>query len=376
MINQILDNTFGSIEAINGASLNVSKPTIAELHTEMDEMRSQLKVVNDEKAKLLSQLNSTEDSNTHLTSQNQELHKRLRSLKESLDKALKYQSELDELRTLADSREEESKILEQSAAKNSSRVSELVNENMELQNKLEETMEQLTAATEDLREAKKSHNSTFEKMKDENEKIKEELDQTLALKEEFERRIEELQSEVSNIRESQFFQRGPSSFDNGESEFMSPSYDDPFTRMIEERADGPSAISTPSFKKFMKSTPHVRGSISDEIKILGMKDDNPFCEKSGLHNESAQASVPKTTCETGTQTAYFSPESDDEDSSWNASSIVKRIACVIGFVLVVFTFFGAIEFEDGRKLLPILCLPGFPEPMALLSIRNGAPEVW
>lgn len=375
MINQMMDNTFGSIEAINGASMNASKPSIAELHTEMDEMRLQLKIVNEEKTKLMNQMNSTDDINTQLTSQNQELHKRLRGLKESLDKALKHQSEIDELRNLADSREEESKVLEQTAARNSSRVNELVNENMELQNKLEETMEQLTAATEDLRVTKKFHNNTFEKLKEENEKIQDQLDQTLAMKDEFERRIEELESDLTNMRESQFFHRGPSSFDNGESEFMSPSYDDPFARMIDDRADdGPSAISTPSMKKFIKSTKAVRGSISDEIKVLGMKDETPFCEKSGLQSESA--SLPKNTCEIGTQTAYFRAENSDDEASWNASSLVKRIACVIGFVLVVFTFFGAIEFEDGRKLLPILCLPGFPEPMALLSIRNGAPDVW
>ena len=54
----------------------------------------------EDKTKIANQLNLSEDSNVLLNSQNQDLQNRLKSLKTSLDNALKYQQDMDELKTI------------------------------------------------------------------------------------------------------------------------------------------------------------------------------------------------------------------------------------------------------------------------------------
>ena len=92
--------TFGSIEGINGASFSAKKASIVELQEEIEELKKQTKSMFEDKTKIANQLNLSEDSNVLLNSQNQDLQNRLKSLKTSLDNALKYQQDMDELKTI------------------------------------------------------------------------------------------------------------------------------------------------------------------------------------------------------------------------------------------------------------------------------------
>ena len=44
--------------------------------------------------------------------------------------------------------------------------------------------------------------------------------------------------------------------------------------------------------------------------------------------------------------------------------------------LFLFTFLGAIEFEDGRRLMPIFWSPRFLEPFTFIKIEQVPPGVW
>merc|ERR1712223_519237 len=149
--------TFGSLEGINGASFSAKKASIVELQEEIEELKKQTKSMFEDKTKIANQLNLSEDSNVLLNSQNQDSQNRLKSLKTSLDNALKYQQDMDELKTIAKNKEEELNLVEQNHLKNNSRIVELTNENMELQSKLDETVEQLNGALGEIQSAKKSH---------------------------------------------------------------------------------------------------------------------------------------------------------------------------------------------------------------------------
>ena len=377
----LLDATFGSIEAINGASFSAGKPSIVELQEEIEELKNQIMNLNEERAKMAHQINLTEDSNLQLSSNNQELKQRLNALKISLDKALLHQTEIDELKTLAENKEEEKTIWAQTAAKNNSRVSELMHENIELRNRLDETMDQLSNAMSDLKLAKSFHNSSVEKLKVENEEIKVKLNESMAIKQQLENRIDALKSDLTNARESQYFQRTPSIFETEETDFFSPSFDDdPFamTKLNGCRAEGdenePTANSTPFLKRLSRNV-GVRGSISDEIKVLDMREISPFCEKSFLHNESGVTKT-KETAEAATQTplfkGWFPISSDENDKTFISTSVLVCLTLTV----LAFTFFGAVDLGDGKTLLPILWSPYLPEPVALLSIRSEIPSVW
>merc|ERR1712223_719705 len=245
--------TFGSLEGINGASFSAKKASIVELQEEIEELKKQTKSMFEDKTKIANQLNLSEDSNVLLNSQNQDLQNRLKSLKTSLDNALKYQQDMDELKTIAKNKEEELNLVEQNHLGDNSRIVELTNENMELQSKLDETIEQLNGALGEIQSAKKSHCIAIETLREDNEEMKVKLNETMSVKVELENRIEELKSDLSNVRESQFFQRTPSIFDAGESEFLSPSFDEEAFKRYDDKVQGddgdevdePRANSTP-----------------------------------------------------------------------------------------------------------------------------------
>ena len=72
-----------------------------------------------------------------------------------------------------------------------------------------------------------------ETLKENNEDMKIKLNESLAMKVELENRIEDLKTDLVNVRESQFFQRTPSIFDTSASEFLSPSFDEEaFTKVF------------------------------------------------------------------------------------------------------------------------------------------------
>ena len=378
--------TFGSIEGINGASFSINKASIVELQEEIEELKKQTKSMFDEKTKLTNQLNLSEDGNVQLTTQNQELQNRLKSLKTSLDNALKYHQEIDELKTLAKSKEEELTMIEQNRIKNTSRIEEITNENMELQSRLDETMEQLSNTLSDLHLAKKSHSVAIENLKEDNQEMKSKLNESMAVKVELESRIEELKNDMTNVRESQFFQRTPSIFDMSESEFLSPSFDEEgLTKKIEEKdqegeEEGPAANSTPFLKRLSRCN-GVRGSISDEIKVLGVREMTPFCEKSALHNDSNSVFAKQVeTVECATQTALFDRWNEPTTDLQKPDQILSNIAAMICLAMMTFFFFfGAIELEGGRMLMPIfwkLTSNWLSEPYAFLSITHDPPMVW
>ena len=370
-----LDATFGSIEAINGASFASAKASIVELQEEIQELRAHVQNMTDEKSKVANLLNFSEDKNSQLKDRNSELMKRLEQMKKSLDQALKYQKEVEELQSIALSKEREKDVYQQAVMKNKSRLTEIANENLELQSKLDETMEKLNNAVTELTSIKKAHCLTVERLKEENEEMKSKLNESLVIKVQLEEKIEELKSDVNSMRESQFFQRTPSIFDIGESEFLSPSFDDdPFAGNAknEENVDekGPVAISTPFLKRLSKSS-GMRGSISDEIKVMGVKEMTPFCEKSAFHDDN----IGKTS-ETGTQTPFLMNKDTVEEDDEYSIIFIQRLSVFAVVILTFFTFFGAIELGDGRKLFPISWVDFLPEPVPFLSVKSANPIVW
>jgi len=380
--------TFGSIEGINGASFSAEKASIVELQEEIEELKKQTKSMFEDKTKIANQLNLSEDSNVLLNSQNQDLQNRLKSLKTSLDNALKYQQDMDELKTIAKNKEEELNLVEQNHLKDNSRIVELTNENMELQSKLDETIEQLNGALGEIQSAKKSHCIAIETLREDNEEMKVKLNETMSVKVELENRIEELKSDLSNVRESQFFQRTPSIFDAGESEFLSPSFDEEAFKRYDDKVQGddgdevdePRANSTPFLKRLSRCN-GVRGSISDEIKVLGVKEMTPFCEKSGLHNDSNGGVVYKVeTIESSTQTALFDRRNEALSDNENPEQCLTNVAkIIVFFTAIFFLFFGAIEFEDGRIYMPWFWSLGsilISEPYSLFSVTHAPLAVW
>jgi len=384
--------TFGSIEGINGASLSAEKASIIELQEEIQELKKQTKNMFDDKTKIANQLNLSEDSNVILTSQNLDLQNRLKSLKTSLDNALNFQQEMDELKTIAKNKEEELNLVEQNHLKNSSRIVELTNENMDLQCRLDETTEQLNGAVGELQLAKKSHSVALETLREDNEDMKVKLNETMSVKVELENRIEELKSDLTNVRESQFFQQTPSIFDDvGESEFLSPSFDEEaFTRRFNDRAredrgdevDEPRANSTPFIKRLNGCT-GVRGSISEEIKVLGVKEMTPFCEKSDLHNDSKGGVSDKQqveTIESSTQTALFDRRDESSSDNENSERYLANTSLLIVISAAIFIlFFGSVELDSGRILMPMFWNLGsmwMSEPYSLFSITHEPPAVW
>ena len=103
----------------------------------------------------------------------------------------------------------------------------LAEENADLQNQLDDTRQQLHFALEDLNDEKKGHNFAIEKLKVDKEKIEEDLSESIATTMTLEKQIEELKSENSNFRESQFFQKTPPVSDLFQSSF--DEYNDPFS---------------------------------------------------------------------------------------------------------------------------------------------------
>ena len=141
--------------------------------------------------------------------------------------------------------------------------------------------------------------------------------------------------------------------------------------------EGPTANSTPFLKRLSKTkNGGARGSISDEFKVLGVKEMTPFCEKSALHHESSNGiskPIIMTTSEAQTQTSFFdrNPWVDE-----NRNYFIAMFSLGLFLPFIVFTFFGAIELEDGRKLFPIFWSSSLPEPVPFLTIKNDPPFVW
>ena len=70
-----------------------------ELQEEVIELRKQIKIMTDEKNQIFNQLNQTEDINSALQAKNVDNESRIQNLKTSLDNALKYQKEREDMKS-------------------------------------------------------------------------------------------------------------------------------------------------------------------------------------------------------------------------------------------------------------------------------------
>ena len=369
----ITDVTFGSIEAVNRTT--ASTINLNELQEELEELRKQVTLLHSENMTLTKQLNTAEDNNTLISTQNEQMESRLNSLKVSLDNALKFQIELEDFKSLARSTQEERDNLHEIAQKHNSRLLELTSENLELNHQLDDTRDQLALVSKDLASARRSHNVTLEKLKQEHEETKSKLDLVENLNGKLESHIEELRSDI-NERESQFLSsREPRKLDM-------MSFDEMFDEMRDvtpdQIMDGPAANSTPFHKRISRAK--IRpSSISDEFKgIVMLKESSPFCEKSILHNGSGTSLVvpPPEKIDSATQTKMFAEYGLPIENYLDLKSILCGTLSSVFFAFLAFTFFGAIEFGDGRKLMPIFWSPFFPEPFSLISVHFDQESVW
>merc|ERR1719427_1881713 len=195
-------------------------------------------------------------------------------------------------------------------------------------------MEQLNGAMGELQLAKKSHSIAIETLREDNEEMKVKLNETMSVKVELENRIEELKSE-----------------------FLSPSFDEEAFKRYHDKVQGddgdevdePRANSTPFLKRLSRCN-GVRGSISDEIKVLGVKEMTPFCEKSGLHNDSNGGVAQQVeTVECSTQTALFDRKNESSLDNENSEQCLANIAIfIVVSAAIFFLFFGAVELDSGR----------------------------
>lgn len=357
------NHTYGSIELINGLSFNTEKYNEDDLHEEITELRKQVKNLNDDRYQLINQLNQSEDVNAQLQSTNQTCESRIQSLKLSLDNALSFRSSEPEEACLHDDKGQETAIR---------RINQLAEENADLQNQLDETRQQLHFALEDLNDEKKGHNFALEKLKADKEKIEEDLTDTIATTMMLEKQIEELKIENSNFRESQFFQKTPPISDLFQSSF--DEYNDPFS--VNQNADDnnePIANSTP-FVKRMSKIGVTRGSIGDELKGTGISKGLPLCEKSALLNDIS--AKPTETKDAEVQTTWLDYLTS-VTNFYGGRQMAFGSFSVIFLAIFIFTFFGAIEFEDGEKWMPITWFSFLPEPFNLFKIRAAVPPaVW
>merc|ERR1711962_1794295 len=118
------------------------------------------------------------------------------------------------------------------------------------------------------------------------------------------------------------------------SEFLSPSFDEEAFKRYDDKdeVDEPRANSTPFLKRLSRCN-GVRGSISDEIKVLGVKEMTPFCEKSGLHYDSNGGVVYKVeTVESSTQTALFDRRNESLSDNENSEQCLTNVAKIIVFL--------------------------------------------
>ena len=368
--------TFGSIEAVNRTT--ASTVNLNELQEELEELRKQVTLLHSENMTLTKQLNTAEDNNALISTQNEQMETRLNSLKVSLDNALKFQIELEDFKSLAKSTQEERDNLHEVAQKHNSRLLELTTENLELNHQLDDTRDQLALVVSDLASARRSHNVTLEKLKQEHEETKSRLDLVEDLNGKLESHIEELKSDI-NERESQFLSsREPRKLDM-------MSFDEMFDEMRDvtpdQIMDGPTANSTP-FHKRISQTKFRPSSISDEFKgMVILKESSPFCEKSILHNGTgaSQLITPSTPekIDIATQTKMFTAHySLPLEDYLDFKSLLCGTLSSVFIAFLAFTFFGAIEFGDGRKLMPIFWSPLFPEPYTLVHVQFDQESVW
>ena len=346
----------------------------------MDELRKQVTLLHSENMTLTKKLNTAEDNNAFLTSHNEQMESRLKALKVSLDSSLKFQIQLEEFKSIAKTTQEERDNLHEVAQKHNSRLLELTTENMELNHQLDDTRDQLTLVSKDLVSAKRSHNVTLEKLKQEHEETKIRLDEAENLNDKLENLIEELKSDISE-RESQFL----SSRDLPPQKLDMVSFDEMFEvhkDVGDQIIDGPTANSTPFHKRIsrVKLRP---SSISDEFKgIVLMKDSSPFCEKSILHHHSGSDAMisPSSAVETIDSSAQTSGTYPWQYLDYLEYLDFNTLACgalsSLFMALLTFTFFGAVDLGDGRKLMPILWSSYFPEPFTIMSIQLDQDSVW
>ena len=63
-------------------------------------------------------------------------------------------------------------------------------------------------------------------------------------------------------------------------------------------------------------------------------------------------------------------------SSYSWKSVAIGFVVLLTMAIFIFTFSGALEMEDGRKLMPIFWCSWMPEPFTLIKIGNVPPTVW
>ena len=63
-------------------------------------------------------------------------------------------------------------------------------------------------------------------------------------------------------------------------------------------------------------------------------------------------------------------------SSYSWKPVAIGFVVLLTMAIFTFTFFGAVEFEDGRKLMPIFWSSWMPEPFTLIKFENVPPHVW
>ena len=127
----------------------------------------------------------------------------------------------------------------------------------------------------------------------------------------------------------------------------------------------------------------ILGSISEEIKVLGVKEMTPFCEKSDLHNDSIGGVSDKQqveTIESSTQTALFDRRDESSSDNENSERYLANTSLLIVISTAIFIlFFGSVELDSGRILMPMFWNLGsmwMSEPYSLFSITHEPPAVW
>ena len=117
----------------------------------------------------------------------------------------------------------------------------------------------------------------------------------------------------------------------------------------------------------------TRGSIGDELKGTGIRKGLPLCEKSTLHNDVS--TKPTDTKDAEVQTTW-SDYLKSVTQFYGKKHMAFGSLSVIFLAIFIFTFFGAIEFEDGEKWMPITWFSFLPEPFSLFKIARMPPAVW
>lgn len=431
--NLLLDTSFGSLEGIGGRDLSGGNAS-QDLLNENKELQNKIKRLSEEKTSLQDMVTAFQDEQTTLQLANDNLKEKLAATSNNLDLATSLQKDYDNIKSFNEKSGGKCSRLKKELENSQNKLTQLVSQNQSLQDEFFDAQSRLKEKEFEEVKIKKEFEVAKLKLLDLQEDLNDKKEFAQALTQEkieysskleeksttiqrLEMKLESLNAELSNKEEELknftlgmgskiFGEVGEVSFDEDAiwNQLNSPKKEawnlDPilengdFSLNKEGHRMCPAFSSTPFTHNF-----RGRGSIGDEIKKLGLKG-MPLIDKSQGEESSQCSSISKMDKETCTIEEFKTREVKDinnniaslEKSIQTEQPLVLRFSKILDsceitltkllalfgfwlmFMLIVITFFGAIEWED-KTYYPITWYSSFPEPYVFIK-KHKVYNVW